>query len=247
MASERSYQRSRRFGLGLDQRGITGLETAIILIAFVVVASVFAYTVLTAGIFSSQKSNEAVNAAIDEVRSSVAPAGSTIAYKGSVDIDRATSTSDGTDAVVRVAMTIAVALQGVPVDVTPAYQLNATNSSLEKSGSSNTLVVNYLDQAKQIENAAWTVAFSGANDGDHSLEPTERAVISVWLVEYNYDNTNGLYYTLGLTTADPFIDTKAGLLGNFDPFTLEMSPVQGAPLVVEKVVPQSLNAIMNLR
>ena len=29
-----------------DERGITGLETAIILIAFVVVASVFAYTVL---------------------------------------------------------------------------------------------------------------------------------------------------------------------------------------------------------
>ena len=37
-----------------DERGITGLETAIILIAFVVVASVFAYSVLSAGIFSSQ-------------------------------------------------------------------------------------------------------------------------------------------------------------------------------------------------
>ena len=41
--------------LGRDQRGITGLETAIILIAFIVVASVFAYTVLSAGIFSSEK------------------------------------------------------------------------------------------------------------------------------------------------------------------------------------------------
>ena len=36
-----------------DQRGITGLETAIILIAFVVVASVFAYTVLSAGVLSA--------------------------------------------------------------------------------------------------------------------------------------------------------------------------------------------------
>jgi flagellin-like protein len=33
-----------------SQRGITGLETAIILIAFVVVASVFAFTVLSTGI-----------------------------------------------------------------------------------------------------------------------------------------------------------------------------------------------------
>jgi len=36
------------------QRGITGLETAIILIAFVVVASVFAFTVLSTGVFSSE-------------------------------------------------------------------------------------------------------------------------------------------------------------------------------------------------
>ena len=32
-----------------DERGITGLETAIVLIAFAVVASVFAFTILTTG------------------------------------------------------------------------------------------------------------------------------------------------------------------------------------------------------
>lgn len=40
------------------QRGITGLETAIILIAFVTVASVLAYSVLTAGIFSAERGKE---------------------------------------------------------------------------------------------------------------------------------------------------------------------------------------------
>ena len=39
-----------------DQRGITGLETAIVLIAFVVVASVFAFAVLSTGLLSSEKS-----------------------------------------------------------------------------------------------------------------------------------------------------------------------------------------------
>jgi flagellin-like protein len=39
-----------------DQRGITGLETAIVLIAFVVVASVFAFAVLNTGLLSSEKS-----------------------------------------------------------------------------------------------------------------------------------------------------------------------------------------------
>jgi flagellin FlaB len=230
------------------QRGITGLETAIVLIAFVVVASVFAYTVLTAGIFASQKSNEAVNAAIDEVRSTVTLSGSTIAYTGSVDVDSiATSTADRTDAVVRTEMTISVALNGIPLDVTPAYRINAANQQLERSGGTNSMVVNYLDGNQMINNAAWTVTFSGSNDGDFSLEPTEKAIISVWTVEYTYDNDARLYYHLGTGANDSFIDTKAELLANYDNFSLEVSPVQGAPLVIEKIIPQSLNEIMNLR
>ena len=54
-----------------DQRGITGLETAIILIAFVVVASVFAYTVLSAGISSAEKGKEAVYSGLESARSSM--------------------------------------------------------------------------------------------------------------------------------------------------------------------------------
>ena len=54
-----------------DQRGITGLETAIILIAFVVVASVFAYTVLSAGVFSSEKGKEAIHAGLKQARGSM--------------------------------------------------------------------------------------------------------------------------------------------------------------------------------
>ena len=41
--------------LNKDQKGITGLETAIVLIAFVVVASVFAFAVITTGLFSSEE------------------------------------------------------------------------------------------------------------------------------------------------------------------------------------------------
>ena len=43
-----------------DQRGITGLETAIVLIAFVVVSSVFAFAALSTGLFSSDKAKETI-------------------------------------------------------------------------------------------------------------------------------------------------------------------------------------------
>jgi len=54
-----------------DQRGITGLETAIVLIAFVVVASVFAFAVLSTGLLSSEKSKETVLGGLEETSSTI--------------------------------------------------------------------------------------------------------------------------------------------------------------------------------
>ena len=51
-----------------DERGITGLETAIILIAFVVVATVFAFVVLTTGVFSAERGKETVFAGLQKAR-----------------------------------------------------------------------------------------------------------------------------------------------------------------------------------
>jgi flagellin FlaB len=63
--------------LSRGQKGMTGLETAIILIAFVTVASVLAYSVLSAGIFSSEKGKETVYSGLQQAQS-------TMEIKGSV-------------------------------------------------------------------------------------------------------------------------------------------------------------------
>jgi flagellin-like protein len=62
-----------------DQRGITGLETAIVLIAFVVVASVFAFTVLTTGLFTSQEAKNASESAIRSSESTLKRVGAFVA------------------------------------------------------------------------------------------------------------------------------------------------------------------------
>jgi len=49
----------------------TGLEAAIVLIAFVVVAAVFSYVVLGAGFFTTQKSQEVVHTSVGQASSSV--------------------------------------------------------------------------------------------------------------------------------------------------------------------------------
>ena len=62
-----------------DQSGITGLETAIVLIAFVVVASVFAFTVLTTGLFTSEEAKKASETAIKSTESTLQKIGPFIA------------------------------------------------------------------------------------------------------------------------------------------------------------------------
>jgi archaellin len=76
----------RLAALKADQTGVTGLETAIILIAFVVVASVFAFTLLSTGIFSAERSKETVFAGLGEARSTLVPTGGMVGYGLTRDI-----------------------------------------------------------------------------------------------------------------------------------------------------------------
>ena len=68
-----------------DESGITALETAIILIAFVVVAAVFAFTILQAGTFSTERGREAIYGGIEQVSSSMEIVGSAKAYTADAD------------------------------------------------------------------------------------------------------------------------------------------------------------------
>jgi archaeal flagellin FlaB len=58
-----------------NDEGFTGLEAAIVLIAFVVVAAVFSYVVLGAGFFTTQKAQESVHTGVQQTTSAVEPSG----------------------------------------------------------------------------------------------------------------------------------------------------------------------------
>lgn len=61
-----------------NDKGFTGLEAAIVLIAFVVVAAVFSYVMLGAGFYTTQKSQEVVHTGVTQASSSIAPSGDVI-------------------------------------------------------------------------------------------------------------------------------------------------------------------------
>lgn len=70
----------------LKDDAFTGLEAAIVLIAFVVVAAVFSYVVLGAGFFTTQKSQETIYAGVGQSTSNVEVVGP-VAIKANGDGD----------------------------------------------------------------------------------------------------------------------------------------------------------------
>ena len=88
----------------LDQKGMTGLETAIILIAFVTVASVLAYSVLSAGIFSAERGKSTVYSGLEAAQSTMEIRGSVLGL----------STTNTT--VTSVQMTLALAVPDQVID-----------------------------------------------------------------------------------------------------------------------------------
>jgi flagellin-like protein len=90
-----------------NESGLSALETAIILIAFIVVASVFAFTILSAGSSSTEKSKQAINAGLEQVQSSMTIKGDVIAM-GNV----------GGTAVDNAVFTLSLVSAGDPVDLT---------------------------------------------------------------------------------------------------------------------------------
>ena len=73
-----------------DEQGITGLETAIILIAFVVVATVFAFAILNTGLGATSNAEDAISTAQNETQSTLVPRGDIIlvASAGLADVEQ---------------------------------------------------------------------------------------------------------------------------------------------------------------
>lgn len=134
------------------EEGITGLETAIILIAFVVVATVFAFVVLTTGVFSSERGKETVYAGLTKARG-------TMEVRGGVVV---TSTGGTVDDII---FAVATAAGGDPIPLDPA----ATN---------NRTVIAYRDAATVDNDVGYTVT-PIAGDGDLLLENGELSIITI--------------------------------------------------------------------
>ncbi|WP_440949855.1 archaellin/type IV pilin N-terminal domain-containing protein [Methanosphaerula subterraneus] len=103
-----------------NEDAFTGLEAAIVLIAFVVVAAVFSYVVLGAGFFTTQKSQETVHTAVGQASSAVEIMGNVYgeAASGGAEINKIT-------------FSIGLAAGGTPVDVNKTVLTFSTGEKVQ--------------------------------------------------------------------------------------------------------------------
>lgn len=220
------------------QRGITGLETAIILIAFVVVASVFAFTVLSTGIFASERSKETVFSGILGVRSTLEPRGSVIAFAGK--IDGATST------VFKISFIVSNAVSGEPIDLTPGYTADGSGDDPDiASGNQQATVISYNDAGVAVTDIPWTVNFLGDSDGDNLLEGDELAEITAWILTRD-NNVASVTANDSVKLLSAGLDSLADIPGTNDQFTLEIKPPTGAVINLRRTLPLQLDTVMDL-
>jgi flagellin FlaB len=137
--------------------GITGLETAIILIAFVIVASVFAFVVLSTGLFSAERGKETVFAGLEKARGNLEVRGALTVADINTD-----GTIDSSDEIV---FNVALAAGGFPI-------------SLDPTAYTNTVVINWIDAEDRVAATTYTVNWI-LDDGDDLLEVGELAEITV--------------------------------------------------------------------
>ena len=150
MTSLRGNLLQRLRSLLPSQRGITGLETAIVLIAFVVVSSVFAFAALSTGLFSADKAKDTIQAGLAETRGSME-------LKGSVVLSASTIGTSGV--VSNIAFQVSNAAGGEAIDLTPGKNIIKYND----------------DTQSKIFDAetGFTITAIGTADSDKLLERNE--------------------------------------------------------------------------
>ncbi|PXF61303.1 MAG: flagellin [Candidatus Methanogaster sp.] len=132
-----------------DERAFTGLEAAIVLTAFVVVAAVFSYVVLGAGFFTSEKSKEVIHTGVDQATSSAEVVGDIVGIND--------TTLDGVCDIDYINFTIELTAGNNPLDLSQA-------------------TIAYTSATVHNSSLTWSyTVFEG--DSDNMLEAHEKAEI----------------------------------------------------------------------
>jgi len=199
------------------RRGIVGIEAAIVLIAFVLVASALAFVVLNMGMFTTQKTKEVIARAYEEATRAIDIAGNVVA-----------KTTDDLSSLELVAIPIkltagsrAVDLDKTAVAITVIFPDGSANhidnGFTHLDGVTFSLVTDFGDITELSNDLRATFVYVRTDEttGDNLLEPGE-----IVLLVFKAPSNTGPYSRI----------------------LVEIKPPQGASVTVERVVPPKIDS-----
>jgi len=210
----------RMMKLFKNEDAFTGLEAAIVLIAFVVVAAVFSYVMLGAGFFATQQAQQVVHTGSQQASSSLEIIGNIYGY----NVSSGNTTTD-LDYLV---FTVGNTAGGTPIDITQMLvtyvcgnvsEVITYNSTKSVVKSASETGIDPGDVATNISDSEWTViqTYNDVGARNHLLESGEQFVLAVRLPETK--PTNNVR------------------------FSVNLHPAVGAVYPIERTVPPYLNRV----
>ncbi|MHB8084782.1 MAG: hypothetical protein ACYDHZ_03060 [Dehalococcoidia bacterium] len=203
-----------------EEAGTNGLDMAIILIAFVTVAAVFGYAVLSAGLFSAERGKETVYAGLAEAKSNLELSGSVIATGTPTYMFNGFPVEGKANSVM---FTLKNGPAGTPIDMTENG--GATEGS-------NKCVISLTTAEWYDNNVTWYSSPLGADNGNNLLETGEQLEITVDFGNLGADSH-----------LDPFMDPD---LHANDTFTIQIKPSVGSTITIQRKLPASIDSVMDL-
>jgi archaeal flagellin FlaB len=177
----------------------TGLEAAIVLIAFVVVAAVFSYVILGAGFFTSQKSQETIYKSVEQATSNIQLVGNVYGL--------AADPASGIDAI------------EVSIGLTPGAPAADITKMTVMFSSDNVTPITYTYGGATAGATQFSAVLSGTTTAAPSLSQTEQITVHINLAgaakltenkRYNLEirPDRGAAYTFSRTTGAKIFSTN---------------------------------------
>ncbi len=199
------------------RRGMTGLETAIILVAFVITAAAFAFVVLNMGFLTAEKAQSVISSGMQEASSALLVDSGIVGQFGSTGGDQADID------LTKLTFYIKLSQGHEPIDLDDS-KLVATYTNARCHG--------------EIYNANGTcMTVQGVNsDGDSLLETGEKFKVTIDFSELAYDSM-----------VDPNPGSQDGVYTHpYEEFRIELRPSAGAVLSIDRQLPAVYSTIMTL-
>jgi flagellin FlaB len=214
-------------------RGVIGVESAIVMIAFVIVAAALAFVVLNMGFSTTQRAKTAIIASLEESSSSL-EIGGKVTGSGDVDLSLLNVT----------AVPLKVASGGSSINLNS--QLTAvkflTNSVEYDNIYNGTLIVGtYANLTTAMEAATASPGYLRYNPVNDTANPSTTAIIY-----YSVNRNNNFILDQGEHAILAIIHGSAERPGPLDTIRAEILLPTGAPLTIERLVPNITNTVVDL-